>query len=519
MKFSSALNVDVSQWKTGVRMEREGASAILRAMEASAKEDSKTQHGDVSESKFGAGTEFMRAERDEARARKYRGRKAKLDDQPWILKVGSGKNGRSFRGIRDGGVNRNTSYYVFFQAKDGAFEAVPVSEWYKFNLLAKYKPLTAEEAEEQFEKRDKIMNFFGVMKVKKESETGDMDSSSKSKNIKREPRGSFKVSEMDDWANDSDIDSEADGSDDEKKKSKAAKKGKGKSGSKNKKKKKRDSDDSDRDSEPLEESDEGDFDTLELDYNSSSSDENEDEPEEEKVVREMTGVEDLFISASEDEEDDENAQEKDASKIKPDPDAVEKETGAKSKDKSGEISESSASDSDDSDMDAETSKSALFLPDKKRNESALASNSNSQTPTRETDNGPNSADASSRAGGSSAPAAGSLGSSVPSTSGNGRPLGSKRKLEAAMTGSSSSRRSRPNEPEEILSEEAVRRYLIRKPMTAKELYKKFRSKISNIRSHDLVTKIAEILGKIRPESQKIKDKGKETIQFYLRPNK
>lgn len=517
MKFSSALNVDVSQWKSGVRMEREGASAILRAMEASSKEDSKAQTADANESKYGAGTEFMRAERDEARARRYRGRKAKLDDQPWILKVGSGKNGRSFRGIRDGGVNRNTSYYVFFQAKDGAFEAVPVSEWYKFNLLAKYKPLTAEEAEEQFEKRDKIMNFFGVMKVKKESETGDMDSSFKSKSVKREPRGSFKVSEMDDWANDSDMDSEGEGSDDDKKKSKSSKKGKGKNASK-KKKKKRDSDDSDRDSEPLEESDEGDFDTLELDYNSSSSDENEDEPEEEKVVREMTGVEDLFISGSEDEDEEENAQEKDAAKVKPDPEAGEKDAAVKSKEKSGEISESSASDSDDSDLDAETSKSALFLPDKKRNESLSASNSRSQTPIRDTDNGSNSADASTRPGGVSTGST-SFSSSLPSTSGNEKSAGMKRKLDGGASGSSSARRNRPNEPEDTVTEEKVRRYLERKPMTAKELYKKFKSKISNIRSHDLVKQIAEILAKIHPEKQKIKDKGKEMTQFYLRPNK
>lgn len=517
MKFSSALNVDVKEWKSGVRMEREGATAILRGMDAAAAvKDESNANGDSTEPKFGAGTEFMRAEREEARAKRFRGKKIKLDDQPWILKVGNGKTGRRYRGIRDGGVNRNTSYYVFFQAQDGAFEAVPVSEWYKFNLLAKYKPLTAEEAEEQFEKRDKIMNFFGVMKGKKESETGDMDSTFKSKSVKREPRGSFKVSEMDDWANDSDLDSDEDddrSGDEGKSKSK---KGKGKNNAK-KKKKKRESDDEDRDSEPLEESDEGDFDTRELDYISSSSDEDEDEPAEEKVVRELTGVEDLFISES--EEEDENAAEKDPNKIKPDPDAPEKE-GEKSKEKTGEISESSASDSDDSDIDeAETSKSALFLPDKKRNERLSASNSSSrsQTPVKDTDNGSNSADTLFKQGSSTG--ATSFGSSI-GENGTG-PSGSnvKRKLDASSSHPSTSKKARPNGPEEILSEETIRRYLMRKPMTAKELFKKFKSKISNVRSHDLVGKIAEILKKINPDSQKVRDKGKEVTQFYLRqPN-
>lgn len=521
MKFSSALNVDVKEWKAGVRMEREGATAILKGMDPALKEEPNSTGDSATEPKFGAGSEFMRAEREEARAKKYRGRKAKLEDQPWILKVGAGKNGRRFRGIRDGGVNRNTSYYVFFQAQDGAFEAVPVSEWYKFNLLAKYKALTAEEAEEQFEKRDKIMNYFGVMKGKKETESGDMDSGSKSKSVKREPRGSFKVSEMDDWANDSDLDSDEDeerSADEGKSKSK---KGKGKNNAK-KKKKKRDSDEEDGDSEPLEESDEGDFDTRELDYISSSSDEEEDEPEEEKAGRELTGVEDLFMSESEEEE---NA-EKEALIVKPDPDAPEGKE-EKSKEKTGEISESSASDSDDSDLDAETSKSALFLPDKKKNERISASNSSSrsQTPVKDTDNGSNSADALFKPSASSAGATSFSSSLGGSSSGSSGPSGNnlKRKLDSnSATNSpstSSSKKTRSNEPEDILSEETVRRYLMRKPMTATELYKKFKSKVTSFRSHDLVSKIADILRKINPDKQKVRDKGKEIVQFYLRQNR
>ena len=57
-----------------------------------------------------------------------------------------------YRGVRGGSVTENASYYVFTQAKDGAFEASPVSEWYNFQHVQRYKALTAEEAEEQFTK-------------------------------------------------------------------------------------------------------------------------------------------------------------------------------------------------------------------------------------------------------------------------------------------------------------------------------------------------------------------------------
>ena len=55
-----------------------------------------------------------------------------------------------FRGIREGGVAENASWYVFMQGKDGAFEAYPVEEWYNFQAVNRYKSLSAEEAEEEF---------------------------------------------------------------------------------------------------------------------------------------------------------------------------------------------------------------------------------------------------------------------------------------------------------------------------------------------------------------------------------
>ena len=57
-----------------------------------------------------------------------------------------------FKGIREGGVSDNSSWYVFMQAKDGAFEAFPVEEWYNFQPINRYKALSAEEAEKEFER-------------------------------------------------------------------------------------------------------------------------------------------------------------------------------------------------------------------------------------------------------------------------------------------------------------------------------------------------------------------------------
>ncbi|KAJ4448659.1 hypothetical protein ANN_00049 [Periplaneta americana] len=101
--------------------------------------------------RFGAGSEFGRDAREEARRKKYGivSRKYRPEDQPWILKVG-GKTGKKFRGNREGGVAENASYYVFTHAPDGAIEAFPLQEWYNFQPIQRYKSLSAEEAEEQF---------------------------------------------------------------------------------------------------------------------------------------------------------------------------------------------------------------------------------------------------------------------------------------------------------------------------------------------------------------------------------
>ena len=55
-----------------------------------------------------------------------------------------------FKGIREGGVAENASYYVFTHAADGGIEAFPLCEWYNFQPIQRYKALSAEEAEQEF---------------------------------------------------------------------------------------------------------------------------------------------------------------------------------------------------------------------------------------------------------------------------------------------------------------------------------------------------------------------------------
>ena len=52
--------------------------------------------------------------------------------------------------MREGTITENTSYYIFTQCADDAFEAFPIEEWYNFQPVIRYKYLNVDEAEEEF---------------------------------------------------------------------------------------------------------------------------------------------------------------------------------------------------------------------------------------------------------------------------------------------------------------------------------------------------------------------------------
>lgn len=57
-----------------------------------------------------------------------------------------------------------------------------------------------------------------------------------------------------------------------------------------------------------------------------------------------------------------------------------------------------------------------------------------------------------------------------------------------------------------VTEDAVRRYLMRKPMTTIELLQKFKSKKTGLSSEQLVNVMTQILKNINPDKQMIKKK-------------
>lgn len=57
-----------------------------------------------------------------------------------------------------------------------------------------------------------------------------------------------------------------------------------------------------------------------------------------------------------------------------------------------------------------------------------------------------------------------------------------------------------------VTEDAVRRYLTRKPMTTKDLLKKFQTKKTGLSSEQTVNVLAQILKRLNPERKMISDK-------------
>ncbi|GAB6032753.1 hypothetical protein CHUAL_011621 [Chamberlinius hualienensis] len=505
MRFNSSMNIDFATWSQG-RLERENNQKDLKLEEEMPK--------------FGAGSEYGRQQREEAKRRKYgmAARKYNPDDQPWLLRIG-GKAGKKYRGLREGGVSENASYYVFKNASDGAFEAFPIEEWYNFIPIQTYKTLNAEEAEEEFGRRDKVFNYFSIMmkkRLKAEEGGGEGEGDEKLKKGGKKS-GEFKISDNDDWANSSDgedEDEEEGGSDAEKKKANKKKK----LVNSKKKKKKAGSDD-----EAIEESDDGDDEGREVDYisdESSSSDDLNDS----KIKGDIKGVEDeeaiRKMEDSESEEENEEGEKKEpAAEVKEEP---PKET----KEKREESSSDTSSDTSDSDDFDSSFHSAMFMPDKKGGNSKKASkkskkeahNSNrTNTPSRSGDknasNDTKRSDNDIKLEGFS----NKRNRNEPSNEKNElkRPMADSDKIDGFSAkrlklehgaSSSSSTSSLTSLSIDGITEDAVRRYLMRKPMTTTELIQKFKSKKSGLSRDQMVNTITQILKRLNPDRQMIKGK-------------
>ncbi|KAL8625653.1 hypothetical protein ACOMHN_043928 [Nucella lapillus] len=482
MKFASGVGVDFAKLgTTPAKIEREN----------NFKEYKTANDLDVMP-KFGAGSEFGRDQKEEARRKKYGIvlKKYNPDEQPWLLKVGGGKQAKKYRGVREGTITENTSYYIFTQCADGAFEAFPVDEWYNFTPVIRYKYLNSDEAEEEFLRRDKTLNYFNIMLKKrvknedKDTELDEEEKAAKSKASKSSKKNKdFMLTDMDDWADlsddddgedeDEDGDGEKNKDDGEKDKKKKKKGGKGAARPKKKvKNAKQNSDD-----EAIEESDEGDFDDKEVDYMSDSSSSGASEAEkdktyEEKGVADEGGLRNILNSDDEEEEEEVKEEEDIEEEEKKDEEKPPKE-------KRGTDSSSSSSDSD-SDIDKDFP-SALLM----------------QKERMERKNRGEKGDGKGAGASSSADATDSKG--VKRKADGDNPPSKKSKKDHSTPSSKSSN-------SDGISEETIRRYLQRKPMTTKDLLQKFRSKKLNMTIEQMSNMIAPLLKRLNPERTMINKK-------------
>ncbi|KAI5635855.1 transcription initiation factor IIF, alpha subunit (TFIIF-alpha) domain-containing protein [Phthorimaea operculella] len=481
MRFNATLNVDFAKW-TQVKMERENNIKEFKGI-------------DEDMPKFGAGSEYGRDVREEARRKKFGiiARKYKPEDQPWILKVG-GKTGKKFKGIREGGVSENAAYYVFTHAADGAIDAYPLQEWYNFQPIQRYKALSAEEAEQEFGRRNKVMNFFSLMfrKRMRGDEAADDDDPDEKKTKGGKAKKDLKISDMDEWIDsedDSDDDSDAEKKDKDEDSDSGAKKKKDKkkAGAAAKKKKK-------VEDEAFEDSDDGDEEGREKDYISDSSESESDH--ENKANKDLKGVAEedalrkLLTSDEDSEEEQEQKQEDEDQEDEPTKEGEERASKLKpKKKKQDEVKKESSSEfSSDSDTDPESS-SAPKKPKKSKDK-----NKDKEVP------------AASSSAGASAPGSAS-------TSRSGTPTPASNAANAVAAANAAANQPPPKRAkldssysECGVTEEAVRRYLARKPMTTTELLTKFKSKRTGVSSERLVETMTQILKRINPVKQNINGK-------------
>uniref|UniRef100_A0A3Q4GZD0 Transcription initiation factor IIF subunit alpha n=1 Tax=Neolamprologus brichardi TaxID=32507 RepID=A0A3Q4GZD0_NEOBR len=491
MAFNAGDRVNCSTW-TQARMERDMSARKI--------------YGEEETPEGAAGSEFGKKQREEARRKKFGivTREFKVEDQPWILKV-NGKAGKRFKGIKKGGVTENASYYIFTQCPDGAFEAFPVHGWYNFTPQAKHRTLTAEEAEEEWGRRNKVVNHFSIMLQRRlrEQERGDEDEDEGEKSGKKKKKGGgrggdLRIHDLEDELEMSSDDSDSSMGDDGESKPKVKKDaGKGKA-----KKKKQKS----KDNEALEDSDDGDYEGLEVDY---MSDESRSDPLHGSTQRLTLYQQCLGFfwideeSESEEESEEEKQNDEEAKEEEEEEEGKKTPVQMEKKKKKGK-----------------KKSQHILLNGKKRTPPKRAggrgSAGSSRTGSRPGTPSLDSASTSNtlRAAASKLEQGKRQGPSIDS------PAAKKLKMEPSTqspvpsgksTPQPQSGKSTPSSSDVQLTEEAVRRYLIRKPMTTKDLLKKFQTKRTGLSSEQTVNVLAQILKRLNPERKNINDK----MHFYL----
>ncbi|CAO1437918.1 unnamed protein product [Diamesa serratosioi] len=511
MKFNYNLNVNFDKW-TSIEMERENNLKQFKGLEAE-------KHP-----KFGAGSEYNKDEKEEARRLKLgiKARKYNPNAQPWIMKDGN----RKFRGTREGGIGDNSSYYVFAHCENGTIEAYPLDEWYSFQPIQRFKPLTAEQAEEEFAKRTSCFNKWS-MKIKMQLNNNtaeDAEDAEELKSKKKVPtKSALKITDMDEFMHSSDESSSDEDKDDDKKEQKTnddakakQKKAKGKAAVAKRKKKERDLDD-----EAFEESDDGDEEGKEHEYIESSDSDSEPEAETNKNQLKSVAEEETLTSSDDSEDEDKKVEEKTEEekneKVKQDNkmldilndtpveevkenrtkmeifnDAMNRAPGG------GNKSDFSA-DSDEEDVkpikkDKEEKKKKKESKDRRDKKDKKESKDKKLEPKASASSSSVVSDATKKRKHDSPPTQTEV-KKIKTEASSSTPIPTPFTMYSSST----------SKDIDGLTEESVRRYLLRKPMTTTELITKFR-KIKTVKKDNLVETMTSILKRINPIKQTIQGK-------------
>ncbi|XP_029692233.1 general transcription factor IIF subunit 1-like [Takifugu rubripes] len=493
MAFNAGDRVDSSTW-TQAQMERD----------MSARQFSEEQK--VPESR--PGSEFGRKQCGESRRKKFgiEKREFKAEDQPWILNV-NGKEGRRFKGQKRGGVTEHASYYIFKKTSEGEFEIFPVNSWYNFTPISKHRTLTTEEAEEKWSRRNKVVNHFNIMVQQRlQDDQGEDEEEESEKSGKKkggEKGGDLRIHDLEEELEMSSEDSDwsAGEEGENKKPKKTSVKGKGK------KKKRKD------DREALEDSDDGDYEGLEVDYISDESS-SEEEPEKEnpnKGEDVPKGIDEASESEEESEEEKQNSEESEEEQ--------EVEEGKKT-DSSGE------SDSfDDSDIEGEATSALLMkkrIPPKRGGGrgSAGSSRTGSRPGTPSIDSASTSNTLRAAASKLEQGAGKLIKASKRQAPGPDCPAAKRLKMEPSSQSPGPSGKSTPQPPSGKstpsssniqLAEKVIQRSLMRRPMTTKDILKKFQTKCPGLSKEQTIEVLQQIMKRLKPERKVMNDK----MHFYL----
>ncbi|KRZ67287.1 General transcription factor IIF subunit 1 [Trichinella papuae] len=124
----------------------------------------------------GIGKEAGQKIRDHGRRKKFDVKsEASKEELPLRLAVEVNGKIRHYRGIRDGAISNYSDYWIFEKNGENAFDAYPVGEIYNLVPITDRKAMSIEEVEEHFKRREVVLNQFALRARIRRPGEGDDD--------------------------------------------------------------------------------------------------------------------------------------------------------------------------------------------------------------------------------------------------------------------------------------------------------------------------------------------------------